>query len=1128
MPGAAIGAFLGWMFTGWGSIGAMTTFLGMQMSVLSVIMLGASIGSLFDQVDLGDIGSTPNYAFGQLANTKSQLLPVPIVYGKCKVAGNVFLQQYYDDTQTKVDMFVGISEGPIHSIKEIYANDVQLTDDSGTWVATTKTECSHNVHLGAADQTVDSREPDGVTNYGNTAYIALTLRADSDLSGNPTITSIVEGREVWTPTGTMYTRNPAWCIYDFLTNTRYGVGIPAGLIDLDSFETVAAYCDSSDGGEVRYTLDYIIDTQQPAIDHLQAMLSTFNGYFSCREKIELHCDMPVVAAYKSLDEDNFIKGSFSWWQKPDEDVCNRVVIEWVDPDNSYERVSASFPTIEDVADQTRRGVIEQKFTLLGVTRASQVGRLGQYLYDTGRLLRNFCSFGLSLQDADIDAGDVIEISYTSFTGWNKKKFRVLKIEDAGDDTIKCSCVEYDPDVFDNDAYVTPVITPDTPPVNHDDVYGLTLSDVGHVNDDGTWVPIVRAEWQNPSSFTPSSIRVYYQHNTETDGDEEPFVLATESGALITQYDMAGLQTDQTYTIKITCMKSGAETTGVSAQIVVGKDTTPPGAVTGLTALGWFGSIWLNWINPVDPDWSYTEIWENTIDQRDGEGGAVKIANVAGTSFERYVGSFQGRYYWARAVDMSGNAGPWNAEAGVYGYSDQESHQDFVDRLFEQSEYLQRIEDDLNTGIDSIAESAIEESLSSYQDATFASLTDRKLEAMAEAALLESFSGYEDWKHSYALIRTEQTIREDEDETLASQITTIAAMLGDPENPGPDTVYAAIVEERMARAARDGALATSIDNLVAHIGDPNNPGTGTVFAAINAAKTASATADEALASDIETLGAAIGDPDGTDAGTVYAAIKTEQTARAAADTTIASKITTLQTKVDGHTTSIQQVMSSVDGIEGKYALRIDSNGYITGWELIGGPSEGSMILHVDNFLVGRPGAAREYPFVIGTVDGVTKISMSNTFIQDAAISSAKIKDLSVGTLKIAGEAVSSVAASTAGNEYTISGTDGYKTVMSATPTCMAGFPVLITFNASAYVYENTSYLRLLRNGAVIGGQSDITVAAFGDNAHFGISYGYKDTAPWNGPVTYTIQIKVGGSWQYTRLYSRCMTALHVKR
>ena len=198
MPGAAIGALLGAVFsstiTGWGLA---TTWPG-------AVMIGASIGSLFDaqEIDLGS--STPNYAFGQLSNTKSQLLPVPIVYGRCRVGGNIFMQTFYDDSMQKMDMFVGVSEGPIQSIKSVYANDIVLIDENGD-VVHELVDSSINLHLGAPDQVADSRDPGGNA-YPNTAYIALTRKGQDGLSGNPVISSIVEGRKVWTPAGTVFTR----------------------------------------------------------------------------------------------------------------------------------------------------------------------------------------------------------------------------------------------------------------------------------------------------------------------------------------------------------------------------------------------------------------------------------------------------------------------------------------------------------------------------------------------------------------------------------------------------------------------------------------------------------------------------------------------------------------------------------------------------------------------------------------------------------------------------------------------------------------------------------------------------------------------------------------------------------
>ncbi len=1012
MPGAAIGALLGFAFSstiiGW----------GLAATWLGAVIIGASIGSLFDAPSIDLSGSTPNYAFGQLSNTKSQLLPIPIVYGRCRMGGNIFMQTFYDDSLQKMDMFVGVSEGPIQSIKSVYANDLVLIDENGD-VVHELAESSLNLHLGAPDQVADSRDP-GANAYPNTAYIALTLKAQDGLSGNPVISSIVEGRKVWTPSGTVFSRNPAWIVYDFLTNTRYGVGIPTEYIDLDSFTAAATYCDHPIDGEPRFTLDYIIDTQRPAVDHLQAMLGCFRGYFLARDKIELHVEQ-AGSVYKALGPDNFVKGSFTWWQKSGDDSPNRIVIEWIDPNNHYEQSSAPFEIQEDII---ARGVFEKSISLLGVTRPEQVGRLGNYLLETARRVQNFCAFQVSLQDADIEAGEIISITYPDFTGWSAKPFRVLAVQDEGQTgTVTITCAEYDAAVYSDDGLNVDSPVQDSPPVTYDDVYALTLEDVGHQEGDGTWVPIIRASWQNPSDYTPTAINVRWRYVVDEGEPEEKWTLHVNSTRLITQTNIPSLETGRTVEIWVNCVRpdTGKETTGKIASIVVGKDVVPPDAPTGLTATGWFGSIILEWINPPDPDLSHIEIWENAVDDRDS---AVKIADAKGTSYMRYLGSFQGRYYWIRAVDLSGNISEWNAEAGVYGYSDQEDHQDLVDIIL-QNELVQEAIKDLNTPVDSLAESGIWNALSDYNDALKENLRQRYQDKLAEAAIQAELGALNDVKYTIAAINEERITRETEDEALASQILTIAAMMGDPENPGEGTIYAALVSERTARVTADEALARNIDAITAVIGDPWNPGPGTIYAAIKTEQTARATADEALASNITTLAASIGDPTNPAPGTVYAAVQTEAAARANADSALASNVTTLQTKVDGNTNSVQVLSQSVDGIKGKYAVKIDTNGYITGWELIGGATSGSMIIHVDNLIIGRPGATNEYPFVIGVVDGVQRISLSNAFIQDGSIKNAKIQDLTVGRIKLASGAPGTLSwGVTSGYQWPFGGPYGF--------------------------------------------------------------------------------------------------------
>ena len=69
MPGAAIGALLGFVFSGTAVGAGLAGLLGISVGTLWLV--GASIGSLFDAPSLDIGGSTPNYAFGQLSTRRA-------------------------------------------------------------------------------------------------------------------------------------------------------------------------------------------------------------------------------------------------------------------------------------------------------------------------------------------------------------------------------------------------------------------------------------------------------------------------------------------------------------------------------------------------------------------------------------------------------------------------------------------------------------------------------------------------------------------------------------------------------------------------------------------------------------------------------------------------------------------------------------------------------------------------------------------------------------------------------------------------------------------------------------------------------------------------------------------------
>ena len=128
----------------------------------------------------------------------------------------------------------------------------------------------------------------------------------------------------------------------------------------------------------------------------------------------------------------------------------------------------------------------------------------------------------------------------------------------------------------------------------------------------------------------------------------------------------------------------------------------------------------------------------------------------------------------------------------------------------------------------------------------------------------------------------------------------------------------------------------------------------------------------------------------------ASITSEKTARVAADNdlavdvaAVASDVTTLSSTVGSHTTSITTLSQSVDGIEGKWGVAIDSNDYITGVELIGSGQTSAFNINADVFSVNSPGSD---DFSFQVADG--KVKINGGLIVNGSLDTSQITDNAV--------------------------------------------------------------------------------------------------------------------------------------
>lgn len=246
--------------------------------------------------------------------------------------------------------------------------------------------------------------------------------------------------------------------------------------------------------------------------------------------------------------------------------------------------------------------------------------------------------------------------------------------------------------------------------------------------------------------------------------------------------------------------------------------------------------------------------------------------------------------------------------------------------------------------------------------------------------------------------------------------------------------------------------------------------------------------------------------------VIAQLDEERTTRSTAVSALAQLITTLQTTVGNQSVALQQeaqTRADADGnIFGKYSVKIDANGYVSGFGLISAANNSTpfseFIIRADRFAIGSPtgsGISPRIPFIVlttpQTVNGysvpagvymdaatilvasikeshidfaairrahIQDAAIGNAQIENAAISYAKIGDAEIGTLKLQGE---SVTIPRAANGSSLSGTGNWLTLASV---YVPGGASSVTVSAVAMVTTSVSGLgiglRLSRDGNVL--------------------------------------------------------------
>lgn len=395
-------------------------------------------------------------------------LPLPLIYGTVKVAGNRIYQN--KTSEKKIKRIVAFAEGEVTDFTDIRLNNIESKKVSGIKI---------EKYYGTSEQELTKiAKLEDVGSLKNVAYLAITCNKTSKIDINYNLTTIIKGRKIRVYSSpnvyeVKYSENPAWILFDFLTSYN-GLGLClnnkceiddnliSSVFDLNSFIESAAFCDEEvsytvkeedEKGNIaeviktspRFTFNMIFDCQTSARDLIDEIYrSCRGGLFVKNGKLQFKIDKaePVSQVFTAED---IIKGSETFQLIPNEEHYDILRISFVSPDNEWQKVEA-FAELPEYRD----GVpIEHNVNCFSVTNFQQASRLAWYYINSKRLCPYFGSFQTDYRAYLLEAGDVIEFD-SLLMGLDKYKVKIESINDEGNGVFTINWRNYDERLYSDE------------------------------------------------------------------------------------------------------------------------------------------------------------------------------------------------------------------------------------------------------------------------------------------------------------------------------------------------------------------------------------------------------------------------------------------------------------------------------------------------------------------------------------------------------------------------------------------------------------------------------------------------------------------------------------------------------
>jgi len=412
-------------------------------------------------------------------NTISSQKTIPILYGRHRVGGN---DLYIGASDDSVVALQAICEGPISGIESIEVPNASQTVEaifidgqpiyefdstyytrkngsSGVpqadeYIPHSSSKIARTIMLGAANQNaipwVVNLFPEATDRYKHIAYVAFRIKAEG-VTALPRREVIVKAKiikDIRTGVDT-FSRNPVDILYDYVSNSRYGLGWDSSLIDTVSWQSAARYAEMKN-----FNIDFGITGPTKAQFVIDSILRYFRGTLTWWEgKLYLkYSDYPLEVSSFTVDDEVIMidgdKGSLVSVNEPDRSSKPKAV--------RVRYMTTNFTSFDFTLDDFNIGESEaftQQIDLPAFQSKVAANDIGTYALKRGKRNRTY-TVTLRADMIQLDIGDVGFLT-SSELGIANQPVRVAQSNFSSDSSCTVVFMEEDNSIYEHDPVTEP-------------------------------------------------------------------------------------------------------------------------------------------------------------------------------------------------------------------------------------------------------------------------------------------------------------------------------------------------------------------------------------------------------------------------------------------------------------------------------------------------------------------------------------------------------------------------------------------------------------------------------------------------------------------------------------------------